>query len=104
MHQLADGPLQVLVVEDDGPLLEAMANVLSRAGFIAVTAGSCADTVAAGRAGCPDAAIIDVCLPDGAGLGVATGLRRLFAGLPGSSSQALCYRPFAPPCSRRRCS
>ncbi len=70
-------PKRVLVVEDDDSLREAMARTLAKAGFEVVAAGNGADAVAAGGEVRPDAAVIDLFLPDAGGLGVARGLREL---------------------------
>ncbi len=70
-------PKRVLLVEDDEALRDAMARALAKAGFEVVSAGTGADAVIAGSEARPDAAIIDVFLPDAGGLGVARGLRAL---------------------------
>lgn len=72
----------MLVVEDDGPLREAMTRTLTRAGFEVLATGSGAEALRAGAGGRPDAAVIDVFLPDAGGLGVARGLRRDLCGVP----------------------
>jgi DNA-binding response OmpR family regulator len=77
-----NGPARVLVVEDDAPLREAMTRTLTRAGFLVVATASGAEALEAGAATRPDAAVIDVFLPDAGGLGVARGLRRDLAGVP----------------------
>jgi len=76
------GPPRVLVVEDDQPLREAMTRTLSRAGFLVVPVGCGADAEEAWHEATPDAAVIDVFLPDAGGLGVARVLRRDRAGVP----------------------
>jgi CheY-like chemotaxis protein len=66
---------RVLVVEDDDALRSSVARVLSRAGFEVTAAATGAAAVAVARGLLPDAAVIDVFLPDAGGLGVARALR-----------------------------
>ncbi len=66
---------RVLLVEDDEALREAMARALARAGYEVVATGTGSAAVAAAVEARPDAAVIDVFLPDAGGLGVARGLR-----------------------------
>ncbi len=68
---------RVLLVEDDDALRRAMTRALAKAGFEVVPAATGAAAVAAGREVEPDAAVIDVFLPDAGGLGVARGLREV---------------------------
>jgi len=77
-----DCPARVLVVEDDESLREAMTRTLIRAGFQVVATACGAEALEAGAAARPDAAVIDVFLPDAGGLDVARGLRRHLAGVP----------------------
>lgn len=67
---------RVLVVEDDDALRSAMVRCLTREGFQVATAATGADAVEMARALQPDAAVIDVVLPDGGGLGIAQAMRR----------------------------
>ena len=83
-HELAvqPRPVRVLLVEDDEALRDAMTRALAKAGFQVVVAATGAAAVAAGGETCPDAAVIDVFLPDAGGLGVARALRAALDGLP----------------------
>lgn len=82
MVEGTEGGPKVLVVDDDGPLREAMTRTLARAGYQVVATGSGADAVEAGRAARPAAAVIDVFLRDAGGLGVARALREDLDGVP----------------------
>jgi DNA-binding response OmpR family regulator len=73
---------RVLVVEDDDGLREAISRTLSRAGYEVILAATGAAALLAGRETRPDAAIIDVLLPDAGGLGIAEGLRGLAVSMP----------------------
>ncbi len=59
-----------------------MTRALSRAGFEVVLAPTGADAVALGREARPDAAVIDLFLPDAGGLGVAHALRAQLDAVP----------------------
>ena len=67
---------RVLLVEDDEALREALTHTLTRAGFAVLASRSGADALGVARAERPDAAVIDLLLPDSGGLGVARELRR----------------------------
>jgi DNA-binding response OmpR family regulator len=69
------GP-RVLLVEDDEELREALTQCLTRAGFAVLPSRTGADALEAARSRSPDAAVIDLFLPDSGGLGVARELRR----------------------------
>lgn len=80
-------PKRLLLVEDDDALREVMTRALAKAGFEVVAAATgvaavAAAAVAAGAGTGPDAAVIDVFLPDAGGLGVARRLREMLAGVP----------------------
>lgn len=67
----------VLVVDDDVRFRDLAARLLAALGFeIAGEAGSCADALAVADAVHPDAALIDVNLPDGTGIELAERLTR----------------------------
>jgi two-component system, OmpR family, response regulator len=68
--------VSVLLVEDDPSLREAIERCLSRAGFLVTAAKTGADALEAARSSPPNAAVIDVLLPDAGGLGVAREMRR----------------------------
>jgi len=76
---LADGATRVLLVEDDEALREALTHTLRRAGFAVLPSRSGADALGVAREETPDAAVIDLLLPDAGGLGVARELRRVRA-------------------------
>lgn len=67
---------RVLIVEDDDSLRSAMARCLAREGFRVTQVATGADAVEVARALRPDAAVIDVVLPDAGGLGLARAIRR----------------------------
>jgi DNA-binding response OmpR family regulator len=67
---------RLLVVEDDDALRSAMVRCLTREGFQVTSVATGADAVEMARALRPDAAIIDVVLPDAGGLGIARAMRR----------------------------
>jgi two-component system OmpR family response regulator len=69
-------PLRVLVVDDEASLAEVLASVLRLEGWVAETAHSGQQAVAAAQQHKPDAVILDVMLPDFDGLEV---LRRIRA-------------------------
>jgi DNA-binding response OmpR family regulator len=75
-------PRRVLVVEDDEELREAVTRALTRAGFEVVVAATGAAALAAVRGLAPDAAVVDVFLPDAGGLGVARRLREAWGPVP----------------------
>jgi CheY-like chemotaxis protein len=75
-------PKRLLVVEDDPELRLAMLRTLTRAGYQVTVAASGVDALERGRAARPDAAVIDVFLPDAGGLGVARGLRDELTSVP----------------------
>jgi DNA-binding response OmpR family regulator len=66
----------VLVVEDDDSLRFAMVRCLTKEGFQVTQAATGADAVEMARTLRPDAAVIDVVLPDAGGLGIARAIRR----------------------------
>lgn len=69
--------ISVLVVDDDVRFRDLAARLLAVLGFdIVGEAGSCADALAVAEAVQPDAALIDVNLPDGTGVDLAEQLTR----------------------------
>ncbi len=66
---------QILLVEDDEALRQAMVRGLTKAGFRVAAAGSGSEAVELARAVSPDALIVDILLPDAGGLGVARTIR-----------------------------
>ncbi len=68
--------MTVLVVDDEPGIRESLRRLLLRAGWRATTAASSAEAVAALSLATPDAAILDVRMPDDNG-GIASGLELL---------------------------
>jgi two-component system KDP operon response regulator KdpE len=66
---------RVLVVDDEPQILRALRVVLRDAGFEAVPAGSVAEALDIASVRPPEAAIVDLMLPDGDGIDVCRGLR-----------------------------
>ncbi len=66
---------RVLVVDDEPQIVRALRIVLREAGFEAITAGTVAEALDQAALHPPDAAIVDLVLPDGTGLDVTRGLR-----------------------------
>ncbi len=66
---------RVLVVDDETQILRALRVVLRDAGFEAVPADSVAEALDIAAVRPPDAAIVDMMLPDGDGVDVCRGLR-----------------------------
>jgi DNA-binding response OmpR family regulator len=67
--------LRILLIEDEARIAELVACALTRAGFIVDAFGSCADGREAVAIGHYDAAILDLGLPDGDGLGLVAAMR-----------------------------
>src|SRR4051812_959853 len=67
-------PLCVLVVDDQPDVRDSLARVLDGFGYHVVTAGSCAEALAALGSVTPDAVIVDVALTDGNGYDLAAAL------------------------------
>src|SRR5581483_5165274 len=67
--------LKVLVVDDELQILRALRLVLREAGFAPVAAATASDALDAASLNPPDAAIIDLVLPDGDGVDVTAELR-----------------------------
>ena len=66
---------RVLVVDDEPQIVRALRIVLREAGFEAIEAGIVAEALDRAAVRPPDAAIVDLVLPDGTGLDVTRGLR-----------------------------
>jgi two-component system KDP operon response regulator KdpE len=66
---------RVLVVDDEDQILRALRVVLRDAGFESVPAGDVADALDAAAVRPPDAAIVDLVLPDGDGIELTRRLR-----------------------------
>lgn len=80
-ERLSQAPL-VLVVEDDQALRRTLARTLREGGNRTLTAATAAAAVRLVRLRAPDAALVDLHLPDGSGLDLLGELRRLDPGLP----------------------
>jgi two-component system, OmpR family, KDP operon response regulator KdpE len=69
------GERRVLVVDDERQILRAMRVILREAGFEVATAGSVEEALDALAVRPPDAAIIDLILPDGNGVDICRSIR-----------------------------
>jgi two-component system KDP operon response regulator KdpE len=67
--------IRVLVVDDEGQILRALRVILRDAGFEAIPASTVAEALDAAAVRPPEAAIVDLLLPDGDGIEVVAGLR-----------------------------
>ena len=67
---------RVLVIEDEQPIAEPLADALRREGFDVELAGSAADGLDAFSAHAPDIILLDVMLPDGDGRDVLRQIRQ----------------------------
>jgi two-component system, OmpR family, KDP operon response regulator KdpE len=69
------GERRVLVVDDERQILRAMRVILREAGFEVTTAGTVEDALDALAVRPPDAAILDLILPDGNGVDICRSIR-----------------------------
>jgi two-component system, OmpR family, KDP operon response regulator KdpE len=69
------GERRVLVVDDERQILRAMRVILREAGFEVATAGTVEDALDALAVRPPDAAILDLILPDGNGVDICRSIR-----------------------------
>ncbi len=67
--------MRLLIVEDEGRIAEILKEALTRSGFAVDTVDQCADARAALAVTAYDAAILDLGLPDGDGMGLLGELR-----------------------------
>jgi DNA-binding response OmpR family regulator len=65
----------ILIVDDERPIVEAIAYNLKKEGFTTFTAGDAGECVAAARHQAPDLVVLDVMLPSGSGLDICRQLR-----------------------------
>jgi two-component system KDP operon response regulator KdpE len=72
---LSDAARRVLVCDDEMQILRALRVVLREAGFEVATAGTGEEALDAAAVRPPDAAIVDLMLPDMTGVDVCAGLR-----------------------------
>jgi DNA-binding response OmpR family regulator len=94
MNELGTGA-RVLVVDDDDDLRAAMAFCLRRAGFAVTAVATGAEAVVAAQAQRPEAAVVDLLLPDAGGPGLAEVLREVggLEELPVLFTTALAAQP-----------
>lgn len=74
--------IALLIVEDDEKLSRSMERFLTQRGFVVHLVGTQAGAIAALGKATPDAAILDVHLPDGSGLHVLEYLRQVGSSIP----------------------
>jgi DNA-binding response OmpR family regulator len=65
----------ILIVDDERPIVEAIAYNLKKEGYSTFTAGDAGECVAAARHQPPDLVVLDVMLPSGSGLDICRQLR-----------------------------
>ena len=69
------GRQRILVCDDEPQILRTLRVILDEAGFAVLTAASAQEALDAAAEGSPDAAIVDLLLPDGDGVGVTRSIR-----------------------------
>jgi DNA-binding response OmpR family regulator len=75
-------PRLILVIEDDAPVLEALAHTVGRLGYDATLAETAADAVTLAELARPDAILLDVAVPDVNGTPAFDRLRTLRPDVP----------------------
>jgi two-component system response regulator RegA len=65
----------LLIVDDDAPFRQRLAQAMEKRGFVVATADSMAGGIEAARSGAPAFAVVDLRLGDGSGLQVVNALR-----------------------------
>jgi DNA-binding response OmpR family regulator len=65
----------ILIVDDERPIVEAIAYNLKKEGYSTYTAGDAGECVAAARHQTPDLVVLDIMLPSGSGLDICRQLR-----------------------------
>ena len=65
----------ILIVDDERPIVEAIAYNLKKEGYTTYTAGDAGECVAAARHQPPDLVVLDIMLPSGSGLDICRQLR-----------------------------
>ena len=70
---------RILVVDDNGALVDNLQEILNDAGFVVLTASSCASAVTVAKAGF-DVALVDMRLPDGLGTDLLRALKATHSG------------------------
>src|SRR5690349_25053289 len=75
VHADMTAPPRVLVCDDEPHIVRALKIVLREAGFDALPAETAADAIQAATLHRPDAAILDLLLPDGDGVEVCRAIR-----------------------------
>lgn len=71
----------LLIVDDDAPFRNRLAQAMERRGFVVATADSMASGIEAARSSPPAFAVVDLRLGDGSGLEVVNALRQARAGV-----------------------
>ncbi len=66
----------VLVVDDNAALMDNLNNILKEEGYLPISAANCSEAMVLARQHNPQAALIDLKLPDGAGIDLLLGLKR----------------------------
>ena len=79
---LTDAAPTILLVDDDNVLRDVLSRVLTRDGYTVVTASGVAEAMEASKDQTFAAALLDLSLPDGDGIGLADALRARQAELP----------------------
>jgi two-component system, OmpR family, KDP operon response regulator KdpE len=78
---VSDARRRVLVCDDEAQILRALRVILRDAGFDVLPASTAGEALDAAAVQAPDAAIVDLILPDGDGVGVTRSLRQ-WSGMP----------------------
>ncbi len=72
---------QLLIVDDDAPFRQRLAQAMERRGFAVAAAEGVADGIAAAKAQPPQFAVVDLRLGDGSGLEMVSALRAINPGM-----------------------
>jgi DNA-binding response OmpR family regulator len=75
-------PRLILVVENDPPLLQALADTVSELGYDATLATTAADGVTLAELARPDAILLDIAVPDITGTSALDRLRKVHPDVP----------------------
>jgi DNA-binding response OmpR family regulator len=79
---VAEGPLRILLVDDEEDFLEVTSVRLRRRGFEVRTATRCGDAMPLVLTGWPQVVVLDVMLPDTDGMECLRQMKRAAPGLP----------------------
>src|SRR5688572_28543816 len=88
-------PRLILVVENDAPLLEALAETVGGLGYDATLATSAADAVTLAELARPDAILLDIGVPDLAGMSTLERLKAVHPDVPVIMVAATAAEKFA---------